>query len=185
MKRVFIVFVVLVFACVMLAACTRATMNEPPSPEPAFEETEAPVDAEEAGQIENDAEPAHEDVYSVEQIQSALNDYIVGPDGERGRVIVVEKVERDRDSITMGEVEQRITFDLSQAARYEVTYEIRFKSDLLYRISIDVQTGEEVEYRQWHGDDYVFEGDYVIFTHTEYYYFNDENGNPVLTAWHC
>ena len=171
-KRVFLLTIASVLIVIALAACAGNAVGTPvqqPEPTP----------------VETPSVQIPEKEYTVEQIQDALNGFVVGPGGENCRVTAVKKVEMDRDSITMGEVEQKVTFDLSQATRYEVTYEVRFNSDLLYRTSIDVETGEELEYRQWNGDDYRNEGDDVIFTHIEYYYFNDENGNPVLAAWYC
>jgi len=173
-KKRILIFAILTLICLIFVACAEDTPNQSqPTPEP------TPLETEETNQPEDPPAPIQEASYTIEQIQAALEGRIFG------EIIAAQRVERDRDSITMGEVGQQITYDLSQATRYRVTYEVRIFHDELYAISIDSITGEEHLVRQWHGDTYRFEGDYIIFTHTEYYYFNDENGTPISTAWHC
>jgi len=175
MKRMHFVLAALLLASFMFVACGGPDLAESSPPVSTPEQTDP---------IDSSPLPA-ETIYTVEQIQAALDGYIIGPGGVNALVVSVKKVEMDRDSITYGEVSQQVTFDLTHASRYEVTYEIKFESDLLYRTSIVAGTDEVVEVLQWHADDYIFDGDFVIFTHVEYYYFNDENGNPVIAAWYC
>jgi len=177
MKK-YLVFVFVVLFLLALAGCADGVAVPPmTTPEPTVtpEPTPEPVDI--ADFDETHQEPPA--IYTIEQIQTALEGRI------QGTITAVERVERFRDSITMGEVGQTITYDLSEATRYRVTYEVVIFRDQLYVVSIDVATGEEHLFRQWHGEDYRFEGDVVIFTHVEYFYFNDENGTPVSTGWHC
>jgi len=175
--------------CMALTGCggshieiTPTTESNTPAPNlspeiPTTPETSADI-SDEPNTTENTSEPYQEETYTIEQIQTAMVGRI------EGTIIAVEKVEMDRDSITFTEPGE-ITYDLSEATRYRVTYEISIPNDALYLVSIDSVTGEEHVFRQYEGEEYRQEGYQLIFTFTEYFYFNDENGTPVSTAWHC
>ena len=116
-------------------------------------------------------------IYTIEQIQETLdnsNAFMVGAFGEYNpQVISVMRVERDRDYIILEGSSSRI--DLSNSVRYKV--ETRFKHSI-------------EDFNSWHGI-YIYaefnpfrrDGDYTIMT--SFYYFNDDNGKPVLAFLSC
>jgi len=185
MKK-YLLFVFVVLFLLALAGCANTTAEAPVAtpeaiamPESTPKPTPEPMDVQQNTDTPSPPTSTLAPLYTIEQIQMALEGRI------SGTILAVERVERFRDSITLGEVGHTITYDLSQATRYRVTYEVVFLRDELYVTSIDAVTGEEHPFRQWHGETYRFEGEFVIFTHVEYFYFNDDNGAPVSTAWLC
>jgi len=118
-----------------------------------------------------------DDTFSVEQIYNALEKggaFNLFDFGEGNpQVIYVEKVERDRDSIThegSGQV-----FDLTNSKRYKV--------EIQYRQSIeDFNVWVEL-YKDFEFNPFRREGDYTILT--EFYYFNDVDGEPELAFISC
>jgi len=126
---------------------------------------------------ENKQNDGKDDIYSVEQIQKALEKggaFNLGDFGEGNpQVVYVEKVERDRDSIYHEGA--GLTYDLSNSERYKV--EIR------YRQSIEEFNVWEEFYKDFEFSPFRRDGDYTILT--EYYYFNDVDGEPELAFISC
>ena len=174
-KEMVFIIAILILCNFAFTACAGDDIDAPMM-SPVTSET--PIVDDDDIYVENSPAPEQDGFYTIEQIQAALEGKIIGT------IIAVEKVEMDRDSITYTEPAHE-TYDLSGATRYKVTHEVIILSDELYMISIDATTGEELRIRQWEGEEYREEGDYVIFTFIEYYYFNDDNGTPVSIAWHC
>lgn len=88
-----------------------------------------------------------EKTYTVEQIEKAIQDNIYGMGST---VLSVKRLERDRDSYTVGEGEFAEVVDLTKSTRYEVT---------------------------------MRRSDGAVEAHE--FYFNDENGEPVLLPTGC
>ena len=122
--------------------------------------------------ISDDTINIQSDGYSIEQIQRVLENsdaFDVGDFGEGNPVVIfVEQVERDRDSITLESSGQ--VFDLTNAVRYKV--ELKFKQSL-EDFNVWYEIYKEADFNPFRRD-----GDYTILT--EFYYFNDVNGEPEL-----
>ena len=95
-------------------------------------------------------------------------------DFENPQVIAVQRVERDRDNFFHEPGDFWV--DLTNSAYYRV--DIKFSEpleDYLWR--------EEKITNIYFFTPYTRNGDYTIFT--DYFYFNDENGTPVLAFVLC
>ena len=173
--------IILVFTTILiltLIACGRIPQPLPselapvetvePTPHAVPEEDEAEFDVQEEIEEENANSPQSE-TYTIEQIQAALQQgqFMVGDWGEGNpQVISVQRVERDRDYLFF---EPGATYiDLTNASRYRV--EIRFRQSLEgYTMWSEIwQDAESNPVRR--------DGDYTIVT--DYYYFNNVNGEP-------
>ena len=116
-----------------------------------------------------------EETYTVEQIQTALlPQFQVGDWGEGNpQVVSVQKVEMDRDSITLEG--SGTSIDLSISSRYQVIIKYRQSLD-------DFNLWAEI-YKDTENNPFRREGGYTIFT--GFYYFNDVNGEPELAFVAC
>jgi len=181
-KKMILMVAMLALAGVFLVACAESGNTQG---EAVSIETDSPSDDErpeiilpETETEESDSSgeaasgQAQDSIFTIEQIQAALEpQFQVGDWGEGNpQVISAERVTRDRDSITFES--SGSTIDLSSSFRYRVA--VRYKQSF-------------EDFTLWSSlyDDYPdianpFErdGDYTILT--EYYYFNDVNGAPVL-----
>ena len=120
-----------------------------------------------AESIEDVRACTEEVTYTQEQIEAALEPQFQIGMGE-STFISAQRVERDRDSMILDSSPTPI--DLSESVRYRVTYEIRIPLD-------------ETDFRI--SDEYRIENGYIIYTVIDYFYFNDENGTPVLVVVRC
>ena len=115
--------------------------------------------------------------YTLEQIQIALEpQFHVGDWGEGSpQVISAREVERDRDSFWFEGAGEEI--DISESVRYEVA--IRYKQSIEdYNLWLSIIADHpEID------NPYIRDGDYTIMT--SFFYFNDENGTPVLAHVAC
>ena len=114
--------------------------------------------------------------YTIAQIQAALQpQFQIGYWGEvPPQVVSVQRVEREED--TMWFEPGGAYIDISNSVRYRV--EIRFwefPEEYAERASWWTDADESPPWRR--------DGDYTILT--QYYHFNDENGNPVLVVVMC
>jgi len=209
MKKTLIAIMLIMFASAALAACSGTDISEPaehqvrthgevvvifegdfnddePDEDP-VSECEDQVDGSDGGDhldgysqdgLEGEECQNFASLYSIEQIQSALMPQLqVGDWGEGDpQVIFAERVERDIDSFY--DERDRSTIDLSRASRYRVTLKYRqpFEDYLIYKTIYD----DELPDMQ---NPFRRDGDYTILT--SYYYFNDENGEPVLPFVMC
>jgi len=170
MKKLTCLFAALIIV-ITLTAC--GSTNEP-------ELTELPYENEEP-QNNGDSDTAQETTYTIEQIQIALEpQFMVGSWSEElPQVISVERVERDRDGWRPeGAGPGPYTVDLTNSVRYRVTLRFQpYPEDFDhwdYSIAFWAESGEYYVRR---------DGDFIILT--EYYYFNDINGEPELAFVSC
>jgi hypothetical protein len=122
--------------------------------------------------VSNDDNLTSDPDFTIEQIQTALQSQFQMNDWGEGnpQVISVERVERDRDSMTFEGDPNAAPIDLSNSYRYRVA--VRFKQSLeAYNMWFDI-------YSSFETNPYSRDGDYTILT--DYYYFNNVNGIPVL-----
>lgn len=174
----------LIALCVLigatLMACAESPANEDTyqsaaistEAEPATPET-IPQD-EELAPVEADAPVEGQEAmttYTIEQIQAALQpQFQVGNWGEGNpQVISVQRVEREVDYLFLESGGSYV--DLSAAVRYRVA--VRFRQSI-------------EDYNMWAGSEnnpFSRDGDYTILT--DYYHFQDVNGNPELAFIGC
>ena len=173
--------IIIVFTTILilpLIACGRITQPLPLELVPAEtleltpyavpEEDETELDLQEEIEEET-ANSSQSETYTIEQIQAVLQQgqFMVGDWGEGNpQVISVQRVEREQDYIFF---EPGATYiDLTNASRYRV--EIRFRQSLE-----DYTMWSEI-WQDMESNPFRRDGDYTIVT--DYYYFNDVNGEP-------
>jgi hypothetical protein len=120
-----------------------------------------------------------ERIYTIEQIQAALQpQFQMGDWGAAGspQVVSVQKVERDRDSITLESGGPGAApIDLSNSSRYQVV--VKYEQSLEeYNMRADI-------YKDSEDNPFRREGGFTLLT--GYYYFNDVNGMPELAYVAC
>ena len=164
------------------AACASAPPEPAPTETVLPEEGEAGLDAQDVPEqdtAENgeDARPQVQS-FTLEQIQAALQgQFLVGDFGEAPpQVVSAQRVARNRDYIYLeGAGPDAPPIDLTAAFLYRV--EIRFRQ-ALEDYEIWAATFHEADFNPFRRD-----GDYTILT--DYYYFEDQNGGPVLAFVSC
>jgi len=197
MKKLLTMLLIMLLLVSALTACTETLVTPDPTPSPDIgtepapqKEPEPQEELESQEDPELQTEPEQETAtggeilcprvttYTTEQIQAALQDqFMVGGWGEGNpQVIAVQRVTRDRDYIrpeAHGPDGQPI--DLTNAARYRV--ETRFRQSL-EDYTFWAELYAEMEFNPFRRD-----GDYTILT--DYFYFNDVDGEPVLAFVSC
>ncbi|MDR0248505.1 MAG: hypothetical protein LBI44_02420 [Oscillospiraceae bacterium] len=121
------------------------------------------------------ASAGREETYTREQILFALRDQLIanGWDPDTSLVVSAQKTERDKDSFYWESAGE--TVDLSQSARYLVEVRIVQSED-------EYAVLEEI-YKDAETNPFRREGDYTFVT--DYYYFNDADGEPRLAYVAC
>ena len=109
-------------------------------------------------------------VYTVEQIQTALQEQFKANAWNNPQVISVQRVVRETDGYWWESAGEYV--DLSNASRYKVT--VRYEESLEEYNKVSQLFNESP---------FVRDGDYTVYT--GYYHFNDENGTPVLPHVMC
>jgi len=122
-----------------------------------------------------------EKTYTIEQIQRAMEpQFRMGiPSQEPQQVIAVERVERVREGFRPeGAGPGPYIYDLTNSVRYRVTYRYKpYPEDYdfwVYSVEFFANDPEPLIRR---------DGDFIIIT--EFFYFNDVNGEPELAFVSC
>lgn len=141
-----------------------ATPSPTPTPEP---EAGSDDDADDEGRV-----PTEPDTYTLEQIEAALQpQFMSSAYGERNpQVVSVKEVERDRDTIKLDSDLDVPAIDLTNSLRYKVEF-------IFDQPETEFMIWEELN-RDVENKPYRREGDRTVMT--EHYYFNDEDGEPIL-----
>gem|GEM_PF-2202078 len=143
-----------------------------PTPDPEEGNGEEGNGQGENGQGEENIDPPER--YTIEQIQTALEAQFRANalGGRSPQIVAYEQVARDRDSIQIESAEGGTqTVDLSNSRRYKV--EIRFEQPV-DEFNIWEEINRNVEDKPYRRDG---RGHTIL---TDYFYFNDEEGVPVL-----
>ena len=179
MKKVLLILLLTLFLAGTLSACLEAPtpgntapLVETETPDP--EEAPEPDPEEETTNGAADTSP-QAGTYTVQQIQAAIQpQFQVGDWGEGNpQVISAERAARDRDYFLPDTGGPQV--DLTNAVRYRV--EIRFRQ------SFEDYSAWAESFLDSASNPFRRDGDYTILT--DYFYFNDVNGEPEIAFVLC